>query len=52
MEEKREENVCWISEEDNVMSFHFVEGYIRKEFTRREDFLIYIAEMAKYYRVQ
>lgn len=52
MEEKQEVYVCWISERDNVMSFHYEEGYIRKEFTNREDFQQFIMTMAKHYKVQ
>ena len=52
MEEKKEEYVCWISEEDGIMSFHYEEGYTRKEFTKKEDFKEFIIAMSKYYRVQ
>lgn len=50
--EEKEVYVCWISEKDSILSFHYEEGYIKKEFITKEDFQEFILAMAKYYRVQ
>ena len=52
MKEKQEVYVCWISEKDNIMSFHYVEEYTKREFTRKEDFQEFIVIMAQQYKVQ
>ena len=44
MGEKKETEkfVCWINEEDKIMSFHYEDEYIRKEFENKEDFRQFI----------
>ena len=41
MGEKKETErfVCWINEQDKILSFHYEDGYTRKEFKDKEDFL-------------
>ena len=44
MGEKKEAErfVCWINEQDKILSFHYEDGYARKEFKDKEDFRQYI----------
>lgn len=30
-----EKTICWINTDKNIISFHFVEGFIRQEFTSK-----------------
>lgn len=30
-----EKTICWINTDKNTISFHFVEGFIRQEFTSK-----------------
>lgn len=48
----KEQFVCWINEEKKILSFHFEEGYVRKEFDSRTDFETFIVYTASDYRVQ
>lgn len=55
MEEKKETEhfVCWLNEEERILSFHFEEGYIRKDFCSRNEFHEFIVFTASCgYRVQ
>ena len=55
MGEKREMEtcVCWLNEEEKIMSFHFEEGYIRKDFHSRQEFQGFIMfAVSCGYRVQ
>ena len=40
MEENKEKNkfVCWLNEEEKILSFHYEDEYIRKEFNLKADF--------------
>ena len=50
---KMEFSVCWLNEEEKIMSFHYEEGYIRKEFHSREEFREFIMfTVSCGYRVQ
>lgn len=44
--------VCWINEEEKILSFHYEEGYIRKEFEDKEDFRFFILAISRRYKVQ
>jgi len=35
---KNEEYVCWLNEEERILSFHSEPGYERKGFKDKEDF--------------
>lgn len=54
MEEQKETKkfVCWINEEEKILSFHYEEGYIRKEFEDKEDFRFFILAISRRYKVQ
>lgn len=55
MEERKEQpqSVCWINEKEKILSFHFEEGYIRKEFSSRAEFETFIVSAASGgYRIQ
>lgn len=54
MRERREikKYVCWISEREKVLSFHYEEGYIRKEFESHEDFQDFIMAVSRMYKIQ
>ena len=36
--EQKEVFVCWLDEDKKILSFHFVEGFERKEFNKKSDF--------------
>ena len=36
--EQKEVFVCWIDEDKKILSFHFVEGFERKEFETKTEF--------------
>lgn len=44
MEDKKETErfVCWINEQDKILSFHYEDGYTKKEFKDKETFRQYI----------
>lgn len=44
MKEKKETDkfVCWISEKEKILSFHYEDGYKRKEFKLKADFQQFI----------
>lgn len=45
--------VCWLNEEEKIMSFHYEEGYIQKDFHSREEFREFIMfAVSCGYRVQ
>lgn len=55
MEEKEDktQSVCWINEREKILSFHFEEGYVRKEFYSKEEFRTFIVSAASGgYKVQ
>lgn len=49
---KKEKYVCWLSEEDKVLSFHKEEGYVLKEFMDEEEFRKFILSVSHVYKVQ
>ena len=45
--------VCWLNEQERIMSFHYEEGYIRKEFQSKKEFQEFIMfSVSCGYRVQ
>jgi len=55
MGEKKETEsfVCWLNETEKIMSFHYEEGYIRKEFKSKPEFQEFIMfAVSCGYRVQ
>ena len=45
--------VCWLNEEEKIMSFHYEEGHIRKDFQSRDEFREFIMfTVSCGYRVQ
>lgn len=55
MEEKNTEEkfVCWINEKELILSFHYEDGYVQKEFQSRLDYKMYLLNAAsKGYRIQ
>ena len=41
-EVEKEVFVCWLSEQEKIMSFHDEDGYIRKEFHSKKEFQEFI----------
>jgi len=33
-----ERYVCWVNEEERILSFHYEPGYVEKEFSEKADF--------------
>ena len=55
MEEKNvvEKFLCWVNEEEKIISFHYEDGYIEKEFHSRLDYKSYLLAAASVgYKVQ
>ena len=53
MGEEKECFVCWLNEPERIMSFHYEEGYIRKEFHSKKEFQEFIMfSVSCGYRVQ
>lgn len=52
--EKKENSkfICWISEQEQILSFHYEEGYARKEFKNREELRQFVLSVSKIYKVQ
>lgn len=44
--------VCWISDQDQILSFHYEDGYIRKEFATKEEFKSFILAVSRMYKIQ
>lgn len=40
--EQKEVFVCWINEDEKILSFHYEEGFIKKEFESRPEFQDYM----------
>ncbi len=48
----KEGYVCWVNEEERILSFHQETGYERKEFRNKEDFQsFYITLTSSGYKV-
>ena len=45
---QKEVFVCWLDEDKKILSFHFVEGFERKEVNKKSDFQS-IAYLFKFY---
>ena len=41
----KNENVVWLNEKDRIASFHYVAGYQKQEFYRREIFISYLKSL-------
>ena len=55
MGEKKEKElfVCWINDEDKILSFHYERGYIRKEFEVKDEYRRFILLMVSIgYKIQ
>ena len=55
MEEKKttEKFVCWLNEEEKILSFHYEVGYVKKEFQSQLDYKMYLLCAASSgYRIQ
>ena len=51
--ERKEVFVCWLDENKKILSFHFVEGFERKEFKTKPDFQEFMMfSVSRGYRVQ
>ena len=51
--EQKEVFVCWLDEDNKILSFHFVEGFERKEFKTKiefQDFMMF--SVSRGFRVQ
>lgn len=49
---KKEKYVCWISEQDRVLSFHREDGYELREFENEDEFRRFILSVSHVYKVQ
>lgn len=54
MGEKKQKDkyVCWLSEQERVLSFHKEEGYEQKEFKNEDEFRKFILAVSHIYKVQ
>ena len=45
---------CWINQDEQVLSFHPIVGFLMKEFTTHEELIAYVFEAtsSEHYRVQ
>ena len=41
----KNENVVWLNEKERIASFHYVPGYKKQEFYRREIFISYLISL-------
>jgi len=41
MDNKKQTYYCWINEEDRILSFHYIEGFVLKEFDSFSEFQEY-----------
>ena len=41
----RNENTVWLDEKQKIASFHYVSGYKKREFLRREIFIQYLQSL-------
>ena len=50
---KGTETYCWVNTEEGILSFHYEEGYERKDFSSREEMMIFcVSAINSGYRVQ
>lgn len=51
--EQKDVFVCWIDEDNKILSFHFEEGFERKEFKTKPDFQDFMMlSVSRGFRVQ
>ena len=51
--EQKEVFVCWLDEDNKILSFHFVEGFERIEFNKKSDFQDFMMlSVSRGFRVQ
>lgn len=51
--EEKPLSICWINEQKKILSFHFEDGYTRKEFYSKAEFEVFIVSAADDgYRIQ
>ena len=51
-ERKNKKLICWINEQDKILSFHQEEGFVQKEFTDRDEFRCFLLAVYGIYRIQ
>lgn len=51
-ESKNKKLICWINEQDKILSFHQEEGFVQKEFTDREELRCFLLAVSGIYRIQ
>lgn len=51
-EREKRKFICWINEQDKILSFHKEEGYVQKEFLDKEDFRRYVLAVSGLYKIQ
>ena len=44
--------ICWINEQDKILSFHQEEGFVQKEFTDRDELRCFLLAVYGIYRIQ
>lgn len=53
MKNEEEKFICWVSEEEKIISFHFEDGYKKTKFNTRTEYLQYIRLfVAEGYKIQ
>ena len=51
-ESKNKKLICWINEEDKILSFHQEEGFVQNEFTDRDELRCFLLAVSGIYRIQ
>lgn len=51
-ERKNKKLICWINEQDKILSFHQEEGFVQKEFTDRDELRCFLLAVYGIYRIQ
>ncbi len=51
-ESKNKKLICWINEEDKILSFHQEEGFVQNEFTDRDELRCLLLAVSGIYRIQ
>lgn len=49
---KNKKLICWINEQDKILSFHQEEGFVQKEFTDRDELRCFLLAVYGIYRIQ
>ena len=50
-ESKNKKLICWINEEDKILSFHQEEGFVQNEFTDRDELRCFLLAVSGIYRM-